>query len=118
LSFFTPYTEIDKVEVIEKLCNNENISIFNLLDVGLSLVSTDQIIAYESIIRETTYLDSEQLINAIEMAKVLSQTLKSIDLIPEHQIIATLMLLKAAIVNMLGGCGMTCYEQCDKNKLN
>ncbi|WP_066639103.1 hypothetical protein [Desulfolucanica intricata] len=104
INIFLPSIDINTVGVMSKFCVNNNITALELLDVGLAWLNVDKLTAYDSITRQTLYLDFQRLKDAANIGKMLNRFFRSLESNPENIIIANLILLKVCITNLIGKC--------------
>lgn len=102
--YFIPAVDLEAVERLSNICMLNGVNYLELLDIAISWFNADEAIAYMSMARETGYLDHDRVIDGAQVGKMLIKTMKG-DSRGIGIITATLLLLKASMINMLGGCG-------------
>lgn len=107
MSFFIPIVSEKILNNVADCCNENEMGPVELLDIALSLLAFEQLIVYESLSRETYYLDYQYLEDGILVAKALGRYLKGIGYNNDDIFTILLIILKAMIVNLLGDCGMS-----------
>ncbi|AGL03446.1 hypothetical protein [Desulfoscipio gibsoniae] len=111
-NFFTPITSSISLEAISQCCQENEITALELLDVGLSLYGVEEVIADYSPPREIAMLDADRIGSGALAGKMLNGYLRYLGASVLDRVIVTLLMTKAAAVNLLGVCGKKCSGDC------
>lgn len=103
LSFFRPLMNEDELDDLAVLCKENRIGSMEMLDVGLCRLNVEELIAGNSGSGDAA-LDLKLLHEAVDVARITGHLLREIEPV-ENRAVVLLLLVKAMVVNKLGGCG-------------
>lgn len=103
LSFFRPLMGEEKLDDLAVLCRQNQIGSMEMLDVGLCRLNVEELISGDESPNDAL-LDLKLLREAVDVARITGRLLREIGPL-EDRAVVLLLLIKAMVVNKLGGCG-------------
>jgi hypothetical protein len=104
LSFFKPVMAEADLDSLADFCKANGIGALEMLDVGLCRLNVEELLENRSVTGEEASLNLKLLYEAVDVAKIAGHLLREEEAV-EDRVVALLLLLKAMVVNRLGGCG-------------
>lgn len=112
VSFFSAFSPASSVDAVADCCLANRITALEIIDIGLSLYGVEEATADYSSTRETALLDLARIGSGSAAGKMLNGYLKYLQASVLDRVIVSLMMTKAAVVNMMGACGKLCHGDC------
>ncbi|MEW6446694.1 MAG: hypothetical protein AB1426_01175 [Bacillota bacterium] len=103
LSFLKPLMAEDELDDLAALCKRHRIGSLEMLDVGLCRLNVEELITGKNGPGDAA-LDFKLLHEAVDVAKIIGHLLREMGRV-EDRTVVLLLLVKAMVVNKLGGCG-------------
>jgi len=104
VSFLEPLMAEEDLDNLADFCKTNRIGTLEMLDVGLCRLNVEELLENRSAMGEEASLNLKLLYEAVDVARITGHLLREEGAV-ENRVVALLLLLKAMVVNKLGGCG-------------